>query len=134
MSTSCYKPMYDLHGFAPVVKPPLDPDPDCRWCRGTGEVILATTTRPCLDCLAPWKGWVWEDENQDAPTVFYVDMDGREVEVNAVYDAASGELPDGAVCVGRLSRYSRPGRNQHRDRKILAMPRDAGVKPQSRLT
>ena len=77
-------------------------------------MTLATTIQPCLDCLAPWKGWVWEKDS-GAPTVFYVDMDGREVEVNAVYNAATGKLPDGAVCVGRLSRYSRPGRNQDRD-------------------
>lgn len=25
------------------------PDPDCRWCRGTGEVALVVTIVPC-DC------------------------------------------------------------------------------------
>jgi len=24
----------------------------CRWCKGTGMVVLATTTQPCLDCIA----------------------------------------------------------------------------------
>jgi len=107
--------IHDLLDLMPKVKlEPPDPDPDCRWCGGTGKVALATTVQPCLDCLAPWKGWVWADEDREAPTVFYVDMDGREVEVNAVCDAETGELPDGAVCVGRLSRYSRPGRNRDR--------------------
>jgi len=110
----CYESMYDcLRDLAPAVKAPPDPDPTCRWCKGTGEVTLATTTQPCLDCLAPWKGWVWADD-REAPTVFYIDMDGREVEVHGVDDAATGELPDGAVCVGRLSRYSRPGRGHDR--------------------
>ncbi len=26
------------------------PNPDCRWCRGTGEVLLVVTVVPC-DCL-----------------------------------------------------------------------------------
>jgi len=25
-------------------------NPGCRWCQGTGEVTLATSTQPCLDC------------------------------------------------------------------------------------
>lgn len=28
------------------------PNPKCRWCKGTGEVALATSTKECLDC---WK-------------------------------------------------------------------------------
>lgn len=27
-----------------------EPNPDCRWCRGTGEVALVVTIVPC-DCI-----------------------------------------------------------------------------------
>jgi len=30
----------------------VGPNPKCRWCKGTGNVPLATTTKKCLDC---WK-------------------------------------------------------------------------------
>jgi len=28
----------------------MEPDPECRWCRGTGEVILFTSVVAC-DCI-----------------------------------------------------------------------------------
>ena len=31
---------------------PTAPNPKCRWCKGTGKVDLATSTKECLDC---WK-------------------------------------------------------------------------------
>jgi len=86
------------------------PDPNCRWCKGTGEVTLATSTKPCLDCLTPYEGWVWDDIDH-SPTVFYADADGNEVEVHGVA-VGSGKTPPGATNVGRLSRFIRPGRGQ----------------------
>lgn len=96
--------------------PPPDPNPDCRWCRGTGGVTLATTTRPCLDCLTPFEGWVWPDLDGRS-TCFYTNMDGQEVEVCGVHDAGTGKVPDGAVPVGRLCRFSRPGRRDPSETK-----------------
>lgn len=90
-----------------VVNPDPDPDPDCRFCKGTGMVTLATTSKPCLECLAPWEGWNWPNMNGHS-TVFYTDMSGHEIEVTSV--GRPGEVPDDAVSVGRLCRFSRAGK------------------------
>lgn len=96
----------------PKFKP--SPDPGCRWCQGGGEVALATTTRPCLDCLAPYVGWIWADmDGRDATTVFYFDMDGNEVECVGVRNVEEyGPEPPNPdkVSVGRLCKWARAGR------------------------
>ncbi len=95
------------------------PDPDCRWCKGGGQVPLATTTQPCLDCLAPYEGWIWADmDRRDVETVFYFDMDGNEVECVSVRNVEKygHEPPDpDKVSVGRLCEWARagqPGRDE----------------------
>lgn len=88
------------------------PDPDCRWCKGSGEITLATTTQPCLDCIAPYEGWVWADGRSLGVVVYYLDMDGNEIKCHGVQNVENfGHLPtdDGRVSVGRVCKFSRSG-------------------------
>lgn len=97
----------------PVFRP-TPPDPGCRWCKGTGEILLATTIQPCLECLAPYEGWIWADmDGRDATTVFYFDMDGIEIECVGVQNVEEyGSVPShpDKVNVGRLCKWARSGR------------------------
>lgn len=58
--------------FASVGVDKPKPDPDCRWCRGAGEVALVVTIVPC-DCikaigLAPAEEEIMADEDDGLGT------------------------------------------------------------------
>jgi len=87
----------------PCPEPPLSPDPGCRWCEGTGMVPLALMSKPCLDCLAPWDGYVFQGRLARA---VWLDAEGRQIEVGGVV-LAGQPIPPGASPAGRLSRFYR---------------------------
>ena len=95
-----------------VLQPWMTPDPDCRWCKGAGTAPVAASVKLCLECVAPFEGWVWDERRRNLHgTAIYFDIDGNEIECSSVYKVGEGRIPEGAVSVGRLcSSFVRIGR------------------------